>query len=275
VSGITIKTDQPGAKLNIFLNDLWMDYTFNAVALFYKKDHNSFNFSVQDSLSREIGFIEASASAPFKNYAKVTLPESVSKITVQTVKTTPAQNEAMIFGMSLENGGNGILYHAIGVNGAKYAHFNASEFFATQTTALRPELIIISLGTNEAISYPYMDKKLIQRIDSLVSSLRINNPQARFILVTPPDAFRKKKLANPGIQMVRQDILAYAVENGLAFYDMYKAVGGEGAAASWREKGLLRSDGVHFTKEGYAYQGNLLFNALMKSYNAYVPLRHP
>jgi hypothetical protein len=56
---------------------------------------------------------------------------------------------------------------------------------------------------------------------------------------------------------------------------MYKVCGGDHAADTWRAKGLLRSDGVHYTKEGYAYQGNLLFDAIMKSYNQYVPIRHP
>jgi lysophospholipase L1-like esterase len=180
-----------------------------------------------------------------------------------------------IFGLSLENGKNGIFYHAIGVNGAKYSHYNAAQFFAAQTAVLRPELFIISMGTNEAIDYPYIDKNFYQHIDKLITSLRSSNPDAKFILVTPPDAYRKKMKHNPGVNIVRQQIIQYAVENGLAFYDMYKAMGGDHAADKWTKSRLLRSDGIHFTKDGYEYQGNLLFNAIIKSYNLYVPLRHP
>jgi len=275
IGATTIRTNLPGVKLSVYLNDLWMDYSFDVVSLFYQKDLSSFHFSVQDTLSREVAVIGAFTEEPFKNYSRIKIPEHLTSISLQTIKSTADQNQATIFGLSLENSRNGILYHAIGANGAKYAHYLSSTFFTQQTAALKPQLFIISLGTNEAISYPYMDKKLTEEIDSLLTQLRSYNPKAKFILVTPPDAFRKKNKANPGIQMVRQQIISYAVENGLAFYDMFKACGGEGSAAAWRKKGLLRNDGVHFTKEGYAYQGNLLFNAFMKSFNQYVPLRHP
>jgi hypothetical protein len=56
---------------------------------------------------------------------------------------------------------------------------------------------------------------------------------------------------------------------------MYNAMGGDHSADAWKKAGLLRTDGIHFTKDGYEYQGNLLFNAIIKSYNQYVPLRHP
>jgi lysophospholipase L1-like esterase len=90
--------------------------------------------------------------------------------------------------------------------------------------------------------------------------------------VSPPDAFLKKVRPNPGIEKVRNEIIRYAVENGLAFWDMYKVNGG---AADWRLHGLLRPDGIHFSKEGYQYQGNLLFEAIMKRYDQYVAARYP
>ena len=98
---------------------------------------------------------------------------------------------------------------------------------------------------------------------------------AKFLLVTPQEVFRAKNKPNPGILTIRQQIIQYAVENGLAFYDMYRALGGENSAKAWRESALLTSDGIHLTKNGYEYQGNLFYHALMKGYNLYVPTRHP
>ena len=120
-----------------------------------------------------------------------------------------------------------------------------------------------------------MDKSFLMNIVKLVQSLRQFNPQAKFILVTPPDAFRRKMKVNPGIETIREQIIQYAVENGLAFWDMYKATGGKNSATQWKNKGLLRPDGVHFSRDGYEYQGNLFYQAIVKSYNNYVPLRHP
>jgi lysophospholipase L1-like esterase len=170
---------------------------------------------------------------------------------------------------------NGILYHTIGVNGAKFSHYNEAKFFAKQTAGLNTDLFIISLGTNEAIDYPYMDKSFLSQIDKLISDLRNNNPRAKFILVTPQDVYRRKNQPNPGILKIRDLIIQYAVENGLAFYDMYRALGGENSAKRWSQSTLLGSDGIHLTKDGYEYEGNLFFHALMKGYNQYVPTRHP
>jgi lysophospholipase L1-like esterase len=270
IGGITISTDQPNAKLNVYMNDLWLDYSFNAVTLFFQKDSTSYQFAVKDTSNNELGATGGLASESPLNYSRIALSRSVAAMGLETLKTAPQQVQATIFGISLENGNRGILYHAIGVNGAKYAHYNAAALFAQQTAALRPDIFIISLGTNESLDYPYVDRNLPQHIDKLVTSLQAYNPQAKFILVTPPDAFRKRTRANPGVATVRDHLLRYAAENGLAFWDMYKAVGGAGAAQAWRTLGLLRADGIHFTKEGYAYQGNLLFNALMKGYNQYV-----
>jgi lysophospholipase L1-like esterase len=183
--------------------------------------------------------------------------------------------QATIFGMSLENGKSGILYHAIGVNGAKYAHYNAAMFFTQQVTALKPELIIISLGTNESIDFPNIDTNFSQHVDKLITSLRESNPKTRFILVTPQEIFKKRAKANPGTLKIREQIIHYAVENGLAFWDMYKALGGEHSAEAWKQRELLRPDGIHLTRDGYEYQGNLFYQALMKGYNKYVQLRHP
>jgi lysophospholipase L1-like esterase len=275
VGGITLSTTEPGATINIRMTDPLIDYSFNTVTLFYQKDITSFNFSFLDTTAQQLAMIEPLSGDPFVNYSRITLPYSTRQIALQTIQPSSSQKQGTIFGVSLENGQDGILYHAIGVNGAKYEHYNAAMYFAKQTQALNPDLFIISLGTNESIGYPYIDKNFYNHIDKLIQSLSEYNPQAQFILVTPPDAFRRKIKPNPGIQTIREQIIRYAVENGLAFWDMYKVNGGKNSAVEWKMQGLLRPDGVHFSKDGYIYQGNLLYQAIMKSYNQYVPFRHP
>lgn len=275
IGGVTINTNQPDANLEIFINDLWLDYTFNALTLFYEKDENSFDFSIRDTAGKELGIMDSYFQESKRNYSQITWEKRIGAVTIQLMKANPDQNRAIIYGAILENSMNGILYHTIGVNGAKFMHYNAAEHFAEQTAALKTDVFIISLGTNEAIDYPYLDKNFVSHIDKLVSSLRNNNPMAKFILVTPQDVYQRKNKPNPGIMTIREQIIQYAVENGLAFYDMYRALGGENSAKAWSQSTLLKSDGIHLTKDGYEYQGNLFYHALMKGYNLYVPTRHP
>ncbi len=267
VGGITIQTDETG-ELTIAMTDSRMDYSFRDIRLFYLDDSLSFDFVVRDSLSEQVGVITPHADQIHSELVRLTEP--VSRVQLQVIKQREAQARATIFGISLENEKEGVLYHSVGVNGAKYKHYNAAEFFAQQVSALEPELFVISLGTNEALDYPYVDRSLGDQINKLLMSLQQYNPQALFILSTPPPGFRRRKLHNPGLDIVREQVIQYAAENGYAFWDLYKILGGEAGAQRWKAFAFLRPDGVHFTKEGYAYQGNLFYHALMKGYNEYV-----
>lgn len=275
LGGITLRTEQAGAKINIKMMDAAMDYSFNTLTLFYQKDNDSYAFSFYDSASSEIASMAFPDNDTGKFHSSVTLPTSLNQIALHTKKNADQQKQAVLFGVSLTNGRSGVLYHAIGVNGAKYLHYNAAKYFAEQTSILQPDLIVISMGTNESVGYPTLDPKFPTHINSLVVALRNYNSEAAILLVSPADAFQKKIKHNPGIEIVRDQIIQYAVENGLAFWDMFKVNGGQFSANAWRTSGLLRPDGIHFTKAGYAYQGQLFYEAIMKGYNEYVFSRYP
>jgi lysophospholipase L1-like esterase len=274
VGGVTIGTNQADASFEILMNDLWLDYTFNRLTLFYAKDTQSFDFTVTDKNGNLLGKIDPLLEGPSLDQSQLTWEKNIDGLKIQAIRKNAEQRRAIIYGAVLENLFNGVLYHTIGVNGAKFMHYNAARYFTDQVTALKPDIFIISLGTNEAIDYPYLDKNFPSQIDKLVSTLRTNNPMAKFILVTPQDSFQRKTKINPGIMTIREQIIEYAVENGLAFYDMYRAMGGENSAKAWSKSTLLTADGVHLSRNGYEYQGNLFYHAIMKSYNLYVPTRH-
>jgi lysophospholipase L1-like esterase len=275
IGGITVNTTQEGARFNLRMNDPSVDYSFNTVTLFFDEGLNSFDFSLQDSLANELALITPREKGVAENFSRVTFASSYNHVSFLTRKQSNEQSFATVFGLSLENGKPGILYHSIGVNGAKYEHYNAAHLFASQTKILSPDLIIVSLGTNESVEYPHVSKNFSREIGRLVTSLQEHNPNAAILLITPPDAFLKKVKPNPGIETVRSQIIQYAVENGLSFWDMYKVNGGKNSAAQWKMLGLLRPDGIHFSRDGYAHQGRLLFEALMKGYDEYVSDRHP
>lgn len=275
IGGVTIETTNKDANLDIHLNDLWLDYSFNSLTLFYEGDRKSFSFEISDDDGEPLGKIGGYPPDSTTSFAKVSWEKKVNSIRIHAKKDDERQSRAIIYGAVLKNSKPGVLYHTIGVNGAKFKHYNEAKHFAAQTGVLQTDLFIISLGTNESVDYPHVDKNVFAQIDELLVGLRKNNPEASFLLVTPQDVYMKKNKPNPGIAAVREVVIQYAAENGLAFYDMYRAMGGEHSAVSWAEKSLLSSDGIHLTRDGYEYQGNLFYHALIKSYNSYVPDRNP
>ena len=67
-----------------------------------------------------------------------------------TLIPNPNSNAFALNGLILSNDAPGIIYSGIVVNGAKCSDYNKFPLFFEQLPALQPDLIIISLGTNES-----------------------------------------------------------------------------------------------------------------------------
>jgi lysophospholipase L1-like esterase len=277
IGGITVQTKISDARLSIkTLNTPSpFDYRFNSITLFFQKDFTSFNIAIKDSVAHDVAFVGPYTFETYANTSRIMLPFYTNQISLQTLQSLPTQSQFTLFGVNLENGKNGVLYHSIGVNGAKFKHYNLARYFAEQTAVLRPELFIISLGTNEALDYPYLDPQFFNYIDQLVESIKSKNPTAKFVLTTPADHYRKKTRRNPGLPIVRDTMIRYAQQKNLAYWDLYSASGGTHSADLYKKFNLIQRDGVHYTKDGYELQGNLFYSAFIKAYNTYVSYRHP
>lgn len=187
---------------------------------------------------------------------------------------------SVYYAMSLENGNPGILYHSLGINGSCYSHYAGSDQVLNQTAALTPDLIILSLGTNEAFG-KCEEEDVYNQIDRVLNTLRAVHPGVALLLTTPPECHRrirrkgKKKyyytyVRNTKIEKVAGIIRKYAVDKGIAYWDLFSISGGAGSAKSWVKYQLSARDRVHSNAEGYKLQGNLLYDAIIKGYNSYV-----
>lgn len=165
-----------------------------------------------------------------------------------------------------------------GVNGATCLTFTHPNRLA-DIVALKPELLILSFGTNESHNRGYRPHMHYSQMDELVRLLRDRLPDTPILLTTPPgsyESFRKSRrrrtyAVNPRTATAAETIRRYAEDHRLLVWDMYEAVGGKRrACANWTEARLMRPDHVHYLPEGYVLQGNLLYQALINAYNDYV-----
>lgn len=182
----------------------------------------------------------------------------------------------VIGGIVLQSADAGSMVHSIGNNGATYSTYNQIARFGPQLAQLSPDLIIIALGTNEA--FGTLDESVMYAdIDILVNNIRQANPESRIMLVTPAECFRKRyrwrrgrrravgQTVNNKVKRARNVVERYGREHSLPVYDTYAIVGGDGAAARMKAAGVLGSDGVHYTSQGYKLQGSLLADALLEA----------
>jgi lysophospholipase L1-like esterase len=272
----TIRTAQPDAKFKVRTVDSpTLNYAFNDISVFFKKDFSSFNLSVRDSTGAALAYVGPFTDEKYPNFSRVTLPYAAHQIEFQTLQPAPSQNQFILFGLNLSNSKPGVIYHAIGGNGAKFKHYLEAQFFFEQMPALNADLFIISLGTNEAMDYPNMDAQFGGQAESFIGRIRQNNPDALIVITTPADFYRKRTRRNPGVEWVHSRLVEVAERNKLACWDLYTAAGGKHSADRWKKNNLLQGDGIHCTRAGYELEGVMLYQALLKGYNEYVRYRYP
>lgn len=163
----------------------------------------------------------------------------------------------------------GVFYHAIGINGARFETFNQSISVWQQVSELNPDLFIISLGTNDAQANVITDADLHKQVALMLEKLKQVAPSSAVLVTTTADSF-KSRSPNRELWNLNLSLLAYCTNNSIPVWDMYRVTNGFGSAYNWFRKGMLNSDGIHFTAAAYKIQGQLLYNALAKGYNTFV-----
>ncbi len=273
IGGVTIRSfsDNTSFRITAF-NTPPLNYSFRKLTVFYQKDSSAFALDVLDTTGRLLGTLDPAKDKSGYS-SSVVMPISTNDINLHVRKTTEIQNETTVYGLNLENDSSGVLFHSVGVNGAEAFQYLRAQYFTEQTKGLNPSLIIISLGTNEAQRLPFNKADVISKLDSLIMMLRFYNPKAVFLLTTPSDSYYRRKYYNTSLATLHTAMVEYAEEHHIAIWDLYSIAGGYKSCYQWLRYGLMRSDGIHFTAKGYEFQGNLLYEAIIKSYNNYVKAR--
>lgn len=184
------------------------------------------------------------------------------------------------YGFSLTNGRPGILYNAVGVNGAMFVSYTNEEY-VRRLALLKPSLLIVSLGTNETFGKRFSSAEFTSQIKSFISLLKTYMPGTALVLTTPPECY-KRTVVNKKRTYVRNDntaraakaIVSVARSEGIACWDLFAATGGKNSSTKWYKAKLMGRDRVHFSKEGYWEQGTLLYRALMETYNQSIGNNH-
>ncbi len=177
-------------------------------------------------------------------------------------------NEFALNGLILGNNQAGVTYSGIGVNGAKSSDYNKFPLFFEQLKALQPDLIIISLGTNESFDKQTTDQYFSQ-LDQMIASIKSKTPLATILVTTPPPSVLHRKYSNTFIEDYAQKIKSSAHETGYAVWDLFEVFGGNKNIFKNAAKGLMARDKVHYSKIGYEKQADLFFEAFLQSYELY------
>ena len=163
-----------------------------------------------------------------------------------------------------KNSNPGILYHSTGVAGATFQSYVQNPYFENELGLFNPDLIIISLGTNESVK-TWNQTKFESEVNAFLAILNSKLPFSKIILVLPNENYIMKNnqwILNERIDYIRSSLSSFANNKNVILYDQQKSMGGIGCMLLWETKGLVNKDHIHFLKKGYQEQGRLLFKFL-------------
>lgn len=253
------------------------DYNpFNTVTLFHKGK------MTVDYVKNAAGLDVHFRAIPSRDYTQIIMASAETNIEIGFSSV----GDLTVYGASLSAERPGVFFHSIGNNGATYDTYNRIGNVGAGIAPLRPELVIIALGTNEAFG-KFDAATFTRTIDRLVSNIRSANPDAFIVLTTPMECQRsvtttkkvrtkskkrryrtttvKSYKVNTNILAVRNAIMEYGRKNNVAVYDWYDVAGGTGASTSWINADLFAKDRVHHTATGYRLEGRMLYDAIINT----------
>ncbi len=160
----------------------------------------------------------------------------------------------------------GIYYSIYGNTGKSFSYFINSSVIQNYIIDTKPDLAIITLGTNDAFGLNYDSSETALQITKLIKNIRLANPTASVLVTIPAESFIKHITPNLNILSVRNVIKDVCIKNKACYWDFYNIMGGQNSMDIWLENELAYKDKVHFTKPGYQLIADMLYVAIMKSY---------
>ena len=216
---------------------------------------------------------ETAAAPAVEKFTKLTvytwkLPDTTSNIKLYLSGRTE------IYAISVD-GSYGVAVDNVAMRGSSGTVFHKidSQLLAESYKAMNAKLIIMEYGGNmvPSMTPKTLDwsKKLITR---QIQSVKKANPDADILFIGPADMAKQingRWQTYPGLGITIKMLREVALENGLAYWDMHRVMGGEGSMIKWVKKSppLGFTDHVHFTRKGASYMGDLFCSSLHMYYD--------
>lgn len=262
LSGISVTTTDTISSITLYPSQSnYMEYDYNRVRIFHQ--------TTADSYSIEFGNPEAVASAyvnPDGGYTEFKLNRHLNELNLLIRKTAPEQQSFTLYGIQFINDDPGITYHSIGVNGAAVPSYLKCVLLAKHLKVIDPDLIILSIGVNDAHGKNFSADAFRVNYESLIQMMKPALKDATVLFTTNNDTYLSRKYPNRNALQVREVMFQLAEKYGYGVWDLHSIMGGLGSMSTWEREGLAASDRVHFTRAGYTLIGDLMFEAILKSY---------
>ena len=196
---------------------------------------------------------------------RIEVPDGPHRMTLRPV----GDGEVRLFGVSMERAGGGAIVDTMGIRGRQAKDWLAwnDALFAEGLSALRPDLVVLAYGTNEAADSRYDLSDYATDLAAVLEKMRTALPDAACVLVGPSDRTKRRRGVWTTWQrtaLVAEVQRQVAPRYGCAFWDWQQATGGPGSMRVWQQLAppFAARDGIHFVKPGYLWSADRFLAAL-------------
>lgn len=269
-NGDTIKIKVPAASYSNATLFLKLFRGYSNMSIWYGNGTESSNLKVYNSRNNELLADVSLDSEDSFNVLKIPLTQNAT--TIKCVFTGPSPE---IYGFSFDplKGVQLDNYGLRGHGGEGILNISSS-FLNVQFVKLNNQLAILQFGGNVT---PYVKNEsslngVKQSYNRLYAHFRKAMPSGSVLAIGVNDVARSvggTYVSYPMVGRIRDVQKEVALQNGCAFFDLYKLMGGENSVLSWHKKGWASRDG-HFSDRGREIVVNELFLAIMSEYNKFL-----
>lgn len=259
LTGMAVYTSDPSAWISIRLvngTDYYAD--FDSVRIFHEP--SPYQLRLITRIDTVAGSYDAGMGC---THFRLSQPSTYLKLEISSTGTS---GRFGLLGISLDSDAPGIVYDAVGVNGARLSSYLGCTLYEQHLKAIHPDLVIISIGTNDGYTRNFKADYYYRDYKTLLSRTLSVLPDAAVILTVPNDSYLYKRYVNPNNEAIRELTFRLAKEFECGIWDFYTIMGGLNSARAWFSLGLMKPDRIHFTKEGYILSGELFFSAFLQEW---------
>jgi lysophospholipase L1-like esterase len=263
LTGFSVTTSDSICSITVDPNrDSLIHYTFSRARVF----HESTQYKLQIKTSDSIYFGNYNEKYGFTEFHL----NNDQDIFTLLIHKDSCNDSFSLFGISIENDAPGIIYNSVGVNGAMLSSYLRCNLLPKHLSALSPDLVVFSIGTNEGNTLSFDSLAYINNYRKLLNLVKTTLPNVAILLTVPNDCYYHKKYTNKNTSVIRNIIYTLAEEKNCGIWDFYEVMGGFNSAQTWYSSKLMNFDRIHFNREGYLLKGDLFFSAFLRSWEWHI-----
>jgi len=204
LAGYTITTRDPDTRLDICFRGSYEGHPFTRATVLHGAD-SSFRVS---AWCADTGVIILWNTDVTLGRTTIGFSRAIDTLHLRFEQVdTLAERSFTLRGIILGGEEPGIIYHALGVNGASTRSWLACPRLEEDLSLVTPDLVVFSIGINDAHDPNFSAERYERNYDALIGKVRKVNPDAAVLLVTNSDSYRKRRYPVRNAEAVRRTML--------------------------------------------------------------------